>query len=203
MSSIDIIPDEPKPLVRFARMLWADKLALAAVLFLLLVLVLALIGPSWLGEAAQKQNLRGRNAPPFEWERGWLWILGAAALGGSLGFRGSGFSGRLGSLSGLSSGLALGGLVLGKGLEESVDLVADGANSGELVATESATLGGCVDDLESVLEVHDANGRGGGLSGLNLSGFGHYIVSCLQTGKQALPVYRSLYLTGLQVQESK
>lgn len=81
MSSIDIIPDEPKPLVRFARMLWADKLALAAVLFLLLVLVLALIGPSWLGEAAQKQNLRGRNAPPFEWERGWLWILGADALG--------------------------------------------------------------------------------------------------------------------------
>ena len=81
MSSIDIIPDEPKPLVRFARMLWADKFALAAVLFLLLVLVLALIGPSWLGEAAQKQNLRGRNAPPFEWERGWLWILGADALG--------------------------------------------------------------------------------------------------------------------------
>ena len=81
MSSIDIIPDEPKPLVRFARMLWADKLALAAVLFLTLVLVLALIGPSWLGEAAQKQNLRGRNAPPFEWERGWLWILGADALG--------------------------------------------------------------------------------------------------------------------------
>nr|WP_010397946.1 ABC transporter permease [Paracoccus sp. TRP] len=81
MTSIDIIPDEPKPLVRFARMLWADKFALAAVLFLLLVLVLALIGPTWLDEVAQKQNLRGRNAPPFEWERGWLWILGADALG--------------------------------------------------------------------------------------------------------------------------
>src|SRR5690606_9351574 len=51
------------------------------VLFLLLVLVLALIGPTWLDEVAQKQNLRGRNAPPFEWERGWLWILGADALG--------------------------------------------------------------------------------------------------------------------------
>jgi len=81
MTSIDIIPDEPKPLVRLARMLWADKFALAAVLFLLLVLVLALIGPTWLDEVAQKQNLRGRNAPPFEWERGWLWILGADALG--------------------------------------------------------------------------------------------------------------------------
>lgn len=81
MSHIDTIPDEPKPLVRFARMLWADKFALAAVLFLLVVLVLAVIGPHWLDAAAQKQNLRGRNAPPFEWERGWLWIFGADALG--------------------------------------------------------------------------------------------------------------------------
>ena len=81
MSHIDTIPDEPKPLVRFARMLWADKFALAAVLFLLMVLVLAVIGPHWLDAAAQKQNLRGRNAPPFEWERGWLWIFGADALG--------------------------------------------------------------------------------------------------------------------------
>jgi peptide/nickel transport system permease protein len=38
-------------------------------------------GPHWLDGAAQKQNLRGRNAPPFEWERGWLWVLGADALG--------------------------------------------------------------------------------------------------------------------------
>ncbi|SEN54450.1 peptide/nickel transport system permease protein [Paracoccus alcaliphilus] len=81
MATIDIIPDEPKPLVRFARMLWADKFALAAALFLTLVLILALIGPTWLDDVAQKQNLRGRNAPPFEWERGWLWILGADALG--------------------------------------------------------------------------------------------------------------------------
>lgn len=81
MSHIDTIPDEPKPLVRFARMLWADKFALAAVLFLLTVLVLAVAGPHWLDGAAQKQNLRGRNAPPFEWERGWLWVLGADALG--------------------------------------------------------------------------------------------------------------------------
>lgn len=81
MTHIDTIPDEPKPLVRFARMLWADKFALAAVLFLLVVLALALAGPHWLDAAAQKQNLRGRNAPPFEWERGWLWVLGADALG--------------------------------------------------------------------------------------------------------------------------
>ena len=81
MSHIDTIPDEPKPAIRFARMLWADKFALVAVLFLLLILVLAIVGPAWLDAAAQKQNLRGRNAPPFEWERGWLWVLGADALG--------------------------------------------------------------------------------------------------------------------------
>ncbi|MGA0540377.1 ABC transporter permease [Neotabrizicola sp. VNH66] len=81
MTHINTIPDEPKPLVRFARMLWADKFALVAVLFLLVILIMAVIGPAWLDAAAQKQNLRGRNAPPFEWDRGWLWVFGADALG--------------------------------------------------------------------------------------------------------------------------
>ena len=81
MTQIELIPDEPRPLTRMARMLWADKFALAAALFLLVVLVLALIGPWWLDAVAQKQNLRGRNAPPFDWSRGWLWVLGADALG--------------------------------------------------------------------------------------------------------------------------
>ena len=75
------LPDEPGAIRRFARMLWADKFALAAVLFLTLVLIMAIIGPAWLNDLAQKQNLRGRNAPPFEWDRGWLWIMGADALG--------------------------------------------------------------------------------------------------------------------------
>ncbi len=75
------LPDEPGAIRRFARMLWADKFALAAVLFLTLVLIMAIIGPAWLNDLAQKQNLRGRNAPPFEWSRGWVWVLGADALG--------------------------------------------------------------------------------------------------------------------------
>ncbi len=81
MTQTDILPDEPGFLRRMARMLWADKFALAAALFLLLIVVLAIIGPAWLDAAAQKQNLRGRNAPPFEWDRGWLWIMGADAVG--------------------------------------------------------------------------------------------------------------------------
>lgn len=81
MTQIDTLPDDPGFLRRMGRMLWADKFALAAALFLLLIFVLAIIGPTWLDAAAQKQNLRGRNAPPFEWDRGWLWIMGADALG--------------------------------------------------------------------------------------------------------------------------
>ena len=73
--------DEPRFIVRMARMLWADKFALCAALFLVTILILAIIGPAWLGDAAVKQNLRGRNAAPFEWDRGWLWWMGADALG--------------------------------------------------------------------------------------------------------------------------
>jgi len=66
---------------RMFRMLLADKFALCAAIFLLLILILAIIGPSWLGDLATKQNLRGRNAAPFDWQRGWVWWMGADALG--------------------------------------------------------------------------------------------------------------------------
>ncbi|MBP7000279.1 MAG: ABC transporter permease [Amaricoccus sp.] len=62
-------------------MLWRDKFATAAVLFLLLMILCAILGPVLLGEAATKQNLRGRNLAPFSLEHGWLMILGADALG--------------------------------------------------------------------------------------------------------------------------
>ncbi|MBW8299220.1 MAG: ABC transporter permease [Hydrogenophaga sp.] len=75
------ITDKPRFIVRLARMLWADKFALCAAVFLVVILLLAIIGPSWLGDLATKQNLRGRNAAPFDWERGWVWWMGADALG--------------------------------------------------------------------------------------------------------------------------
>ena len=62
-------------------MLWRDKFATAAVIFLLVAILCALLGPALLGEAATRQNLRGRNAPPFSLEQGWLMLLGADALG--------------------------------------------------------------------------------------------------------------------------
>lgn len=81
MTHNEAMPETPGPIARFTRMLWADKFALTAAIFLLIVLVMALIGPAWLDAAAQKQNLRGRNAPPFHLDLGWLWFLGADALG--------------------------------------------------------------------------------------------------------------------------
>jgi len=78
------ILSERKPsgaLARWFSMLWADKLAFLAALFLFLVLLCALFGPHFLDALATKQNLRGRNAPPFDISRGWVYVLGADALG--------------------------------------------------------------------------------------------------------------------------
>ncbi len=75
------IVEEPGFATRMLRMLLADKFAFCAAIFLLLVLILAIVGPSWLGDLATKQNLRGRNAAPFDWERAWVWWMGADALG--------------------------------------------------------------------------------------------------------------------------
>ena len=69
------------PLARWFSMLWADKFAFFAALFLLLAVLCAIFGPLLLEAVATKQNLRGRNAPPFDLARGWLYVLGADALG--------------------------------------------------------------------------------------------------------------------------
>ncbi len=76
-----VVIDEPPFWKRMLRMLLADKFALGAAIFLLVVVVIALVGPSWLGDLATKQNLRGRNAAPFDFEKAWVWWMGADALG--------------------------------------------------------------------------------------------------------------------------
>lgn len=69
------------PLRKLASMLWADKFATFAAIFLIFVLLCALFGPWLLDAAATKQNLRGRNSAPFDMSNGWLFILGGDALG--------------------------------------------------------------------------------------------------------------------------
>ncbi|MDH2328807.1 ABC transporter permease [Cereibacter sp. SYSU M97828] len=68
-------------LTTFLKLLWADKFALFAAVFLLVVVLCAIFGPLLLETLATKQNLRGRNAAPFDLEAGWAMILGADALG--------------------------------------------------------------------------------------------------------------------------
>ena len=67
--------------VKIIRMLWRDKFAFIAALFLLIILCMALLGPALFEDVATKQNLRGRNAPPFDFSRSWHYWLGGDALG--------------------------------------------------------------------------------------------------------------------------
>ena len=62
-------------------MLWRDKLAFVSALVLLVIVLFAAIGPALLGELAGDQNLRGRNFPPFSFDRGWAFFLGGDSLG--------------------------------------------------------------------------------------------------------------------------
>ena len=73
-----------RPAAQALRLLWHDKFALVAACYLALVALCALFGPALLEDAATKMNLRGRNAPPFTLEQGWLYVLGADALGRSI-----------------------------------------------------------------------------------------------------------------------
>lgn len=77
----EIIAEEPSAIVRMGRMLWADKFALCAAIFLVFVIIMAIIGPTLLDDLATKQNLRGRNLAPFMFDREWFMWLGADALG--------------------------------------------------------------------------------------------------------------------------
>ena len=78
------LPPLERPWRQALAMLWRDKFALLATLYLLLMVAAALLGPALLEEAATRMNLRGRNAPPFTLENGWLYVLGADALGRSI-----------------------------------------------------------------------------------------------------------------------
>jgi peptide/nickel transport system permease protein len=65
-------------------LLWQDKVATVSAALLLIVLVCVLFGPWLLAEQARAVNLMARNAPPFSISKGWMFFLGADALGRSL-----------------------------------------------------------------------------------------------------------------------
>ncbi|MBJ3784568.1 ABC transporter permease [Devosia sediminis] len=73
-------PSEPRG-PSLLSMLWRDKLAFISAVVLILIVLFALFGPWLLGDMAIKQNLRGRNLPPFSLDRGWQFFLGGDSLG--------------------------------------------------------------------------------------------------------------------------
>ncbi|MFK7893194.1 MAG: ABC transporter permease [Granulosicoccus sp.] len=62
-------------------LLWRDKATFCACIFLLIVVFCAVFGPILFEEIATKNNLRGRNAPPWDFSKNWLYWLGGDALG--------------------------------------------------------------------------------------------------------------------------
>ncbi|HYG45734.1 MAG TPA: ABC transporter permease [Bordetella sp.] len=86
MSAIpSVVPSTSVPRPPRARVLLnylkRDKLALAAAVFLALLVLAALLGPWLMGDAATKLGLRHRNMAPFNIDAGWLYVLGADTLG--------------------------------------------------------------------------------------------------------------------------
>ncbi len=75
------IPAQPHPAKQILMMLWRDKLAFCAAIFILIVIFCALFGAPMLEDVATKQNLRGRNAAPFDFSKDWVFWLGGDALG--------------------------------------------------------------------------------------------------------------------------
>lgn len=80
-SDLPDVPKAPNPILRTLRMLWNDKFAFVSVIFLTFILLCAVFGPLLLEDIATKQNLRGRNAPPFDFSVAWPYWLGGDALG--------------------------------------------------------------------------------------------------------------------------
>lgn len=78
------LPPVVNPWLQGLRLLLADRFALVAAIFLLLMALCAIFGPMLLGEPATAMNLQMRNTPPFDLENGWLFVLGADALGRSM-----------------------------------------------------------------------------------------------------------------------
>jgi peptide/nickel transport system permease protein len=81
MATTADLPRTRHPAVQMLRMLWRDKFAFCAALFLLVVLFCAVFGPTLFDDEATRQNLRGRNAAPFDFSQPWLMWLGGDALG--------------------------------------------------------------------------------------------------------------------------
>jgi peptide/nickel transport system permease protein len=79
------IPKAPaSPFAGSLGLLWRDKFAFFAAIFLIIVLGCAIFGPWLIGTAGNKINLAARNTPPLSFHLGWQYALGADSLGRSI-----------------------------------------------------------------------------------------------------------------------
>ena len=79
-----LIAPEERPFRQAVLLLWGDKFAFVAAVYLAIVVFFAVFGPWLMGDMATALNLRLRNAPPGSIEHGWAFVLGADALGRSI-----------------------------------------------------------------------------------------------------------------------
>lgn len=70
--------------VAYWHFLIRDPLPFISLLWIILTLVAAFIGPELLGNEAVKMNLKARNTPPGFLQNGWMGILGTDSLGRSM-----------------------------------------------------------------------------------------------------------------------
>jgi peptide/nickel transport system permease protein len=77
------LPEE-RPFRQSMMLLWRDKFAFCAAVFLLVIMFCAVFGPLLFGTEATQMNLRARNTPPFSLEMGWINVLGTDTLGRSI-----------------------------------------------------------------------------------------------------------------------
>ncbi len=84
MTAPSLAVAEPSAWRQSLGLLWRDKFAFVAVLFLILVVLAACFGPWLFGATATKINLLARNAPPLSTHLGWHYVLGADSLGRSI-----------------------------------------------------------------------------------------------------------------------
>lgn len=80
----DVSAAPRSPVSEALSLLWRDKFAFVAGLFLLVVVGAALLGPYLVGTSGSRINLLARNAPPLSTHLGWQYVLGADSLGRSI-----------------------------------------------------------------------------------------------------------------------
>ncbi|TPE46897.1 ABC transporter permease [Amaricoccus solimangrovi] len=81
---ITLAPPKRKRAPSAPLLLLRDPMTALALGYLILIALVAILGPMFMADLAAKPNFRARNLAPFTLEQGWAFVLGADTLGRSL-----------------------------------------------------------------------------------------------------------------------